>query len=418
MKTQNALRIISAASIGTILEWYDFSLFAFLTPLLASLFFPHENKFTALMMTYAIFAIGFFVRPLGAVIFGHLGDRVGRKKALLFSILLMSLPTFCMGLLPTYQQAGLVAPLLLIILRICQGLSAGGEATGAILFALESVSVKNRGFLSGLLWSMTGVGMLLGSFAALCIQHFSQYAWLWRVPFLLGILTGLVGYFVRRRTEESQLFKHVLATGALATFPLWEGIKKYKAEMCHIVGAFILSAMITYMVFIFMPTYAADIIGLPRMTTNIIATITLILVTFLLPLGGYLSDVIGRKNCLRWSALGFVLLSYPLFNLIAKGSLSGFIIAEIIFVILAAGFQGTVTIAMLEQLPTRVRYTVMAVGYNISYSLFGGTAPLVAGYLVKLTGNNAAPGLYLATGALIAIAATNRLRETFRSQLA
>lgn len=413
-----SLRVIAASSIGTILEWYDFTLFAFLTPILASLFFPNQNKFTALMLTYAIFAIGFLARPIGAALFGHFGDRFGRKKTLIVSILLMAIPTFLIGLLPTYHEIGLAAPLLLIILRLCQGLSAGGESTGATLFVMETTSYRHRGFIGGLLWAVVGIGMLLGSFAAMIVTEYSQYTWAWRIPFIFGLFTGLIGYFVRKHTPESVLFEQALEKGTLAKYPLFEGVVTYKIELLRIMGIYVLSAMITYLIYVFMPTYVVSVSNLSLKTATLVTTIALAADILLIPLGGYLSDLVGRTTCFRWSACGFLVLSYPLFYFITYGSLQHLIIAECIFVLLSVGFQGTINAAVIEQVPTAVRYSVVAVGYNLSYSLFGGTAPIVASYIVKLTGDKASPGLYLMFGALIALLATYKMRETYKLPLA
>ena len=419
MKNKTLFRVFLSSSLGTILEWYDFSLFAFLTPLLAIHFFPQEDKFTGFILIYAIFAIGFFVRPIGAALFGHMGDRIGRKKTLIVSILLMAIPTFLIGLLPTYQQIGIWAPLLLILLRLCQGLSVGGESTGALLFVIESGDYKNRGFLGASIWAVVGVGMLLGSFAASIAISYSHYSWSWRVPFLLGIITGIVGYFVRKRTPETILFQNAVQQGKLLKFPLYQGITEHKITLLRIIGIYALSAMITYLIFVFMPTYAANIIGLPLSSVSIISTIGLACVTILVPVGGYISDLIGRKKSLLWPACGFLLMSYPLFVLITQGTLQSFIIAEGVFILLAGWFQGSISTAVIEQLPTSVRFSVSAVGYNIAYSIFGGTAPIVASYLVKLTNNNAAPGLYLSCGALFAVLViVSKMRETRHLSLA
>ena len=412
-----SLRVIAASSIGTILEWYDFTLFAFLTPKLSSLFFPDQNQFTALMLTYAIFAVGFLARPIGAALFGHFGDCLGRKKILIVSILLMAIPTFLIGLLPTYSEIGVAAQILLILLRLCQGLSAGGESTGASLFVMETTTYQHRGFIGGLLWAVVGIGMLLGSFAAMLVTEYSQYAWAWRVPFILGIFTGLIGYFVRKRTPESVLFEQALEKGTLAKYPLFEGVINYKIEFLRIMGIYVLSAMITYIIYVFMPTYVASVSNLSLKVTGLVTTIALAVDTLLVPLGGYISDLVGRKTCFRWSAWGFLLLSYPLFYLITFGGLQHLVIAESIFVLLAVCFRGTINAAVIEQVPTAVRYSVIAVGYNLSYSLFGGTAPIVASYIVKLTGNHAAPGFYLMLGALIALLATYKMRETYKEPL-
>jgi MHS family proline/betaine transporter-like MFS transporter len=416
-KKKISLRVFIASSIGTILEWYDFTLFAFLTPILANLFFPNQNQFTALMLTYAIFAIGFLARPIGAALFGHFGDSIGRKKTLIVSILLMAIPTFLIGLLPTYHEIGMAAPLLLIILRLCQGLSAGGESTGATLFVMETTSYRHRGLIGALLWAVVGIGMILGSFAAMMVTEYAQYTWAWRVPFILGLFTGLIGYFVRKRTPESVLFEQVLEKGILAQYPLFKGVVEYKIELLRIMGIYVLSAMITYLIYVFMPTYVANVSHLSLQTTTLVSTIALAVNTCLIPLGGYLSDLVGRKTCFRWSAFGLLLLSYPLFHLIADGSLEHLIMAECIFVLLGMVFQGTINAAVIEQVPTAVRYSVVAVSYNISYSLFGGTAPLVASNIVKFTGDKASPGLYLMFGALIALLATYKMRETYQLPL-
>ncbi len=413
MQSPSFFRLMSASSVGTILEWYDFSLFAFFTPVFAHLFFPEENKLTGLLLTYVIFAVGFLVRPLGAILFGHLGDRIGRKKTLVLSIVLMSFSTCSIGLLPTYYQIGMWAPILLIMLRLCQGLSAGGESTGAVLFVLESTQKKNKGLISATLWSMTGVGMLLGSTVGSFVLQFGQHDFVWRIPFLFGLVTGVVGYFVRSQIPESSLFKNAEQNNSLVKFPFLTAITQYRRELLITIGLYILSAMITYLIFIFMPSYAANIIGMPLAKTSLMSTLGLLLVTLLVPVGGYLSDIFGRKSILCISAAGFAILSYPLFQLISTGSIENYIIAELCFIFLAANFQGTITVTVFEMLPIAVRYSVAAIGYNISYSIFGGTAPLLATYLVKITGNKSAPGIYLVFGAIIALLAVGA-EKTFR----
>lgn len=402
-------RLITASSLGTVLEWYDFSLFAFLSPVLAKLFFPSHNSLIGLMETYAVFAVGFLMRPLGAILFGHYGDRFGRKNTFVFSIVLMSVATFFIGVLPTYDAISIYAPILLILLRLIQGLSAGGETTGATLFVLESVSLKNRGFIGGLVWGMTGVGMLLGSVAATWVASHTEFSWAWRIPFLLGLLTGLIAYFLRRNATESFMFLTALKENDLKEFPLKNAIDQHKKPILMALGLYILSAMITYLLFVFMPGYANQVLGLSLSDTTRISTITFLLVTLLVPVGGYLSDLVGRKNCLISSALGFVLLSYPLYFYMSHGDIDHFRIAEGFFLVLAACFQGSLTAAIFEMFPTSIRYSVTAICYNLSYAVFGGTAPFVAMYLVDFTNNKAAPGLYLTIGALFALIASIKL---------
>jgi MHS family proline/betaine transporter-like MFS transporter len=404
------LRIIGSSSLGTILEWYDFSLFAFLTPILAKNFFPAQDPGMSTLLTYAIFALGFFVRPIGAVVMGHLGDRIGRKRTLIISILLMTVPTFLIGLLPTYAMIGMTAPILLVMLRICQGLSAGGESIGAALFVMESGNYKNRGFLGAVLWGVVGVGMLAGSFASSAVIAHPQYAWAWRVPFLLGIFTGLISYFVRRRTPDSFYFS---TAARIHRFPLLAGLTTHKVEMLRILGFYSLSAMITYFVIVFMPTYVVKETGLPLAQVAYVGTWALAASTLLAPLGGYLSDLIGRKKCLRWAASGIFILSYPLFCLLTSGSLKNLIIGESIFLTMTICYQGALTAAAIEQLPTAVRYSVIAVSYNIANSIFGGTAPLIASVAASVTGDKAGLAFFLMFGAALAVSSTYRMRETY-----
>jgi MHS family proline/betaine transporter-like MFS transporter len=411
-KNAQFLRIIGSSSLGTILEWYDFSLFAFLTPILAKNFFPPQNPAMSILLTYAIFALGFFVRPLGAVLMGHLGDRIGRKCTLIICILLMTVPTFLIGLLPTYAMAGIAAPIILVLLRICQGVSAGGESIGAALFVMESGNYKNRGFLGAVLWGVVGIGMLAGSCAASAVIAHPQSTWAWRVPFLLGIFTGLIGYFVRKRTPESFYFTD---SSRIHRFPLYAGIKSYKIEMLRILGFYTLSAMITYFVIVFMPAYVVKQTGLPLAQVTYIGTWALAASTLLAPLGGHLSDLVGRKKCLRWAASAIFIFSYPLFCLLTSGSLKNVMIGESIFLMMTICYQGSLTAAAIEQLPTAVRYSVIAVSYNLANSIFGGSAPLLASVAAALTGDKAGLAFFLMFGAALAVISTYRMRETYLS---
>lgn len=363
-----------------------------------------------------VFAIGFFARPVGAALFGHLGDRQGRKKSLLISIVVMAACTFAIGALPSYAMIGPLAPILLILFRIGQGLSAGGESTGATLYAMEAHFNHKRGFIGGLMWGVVGLGILLGSFAALIVLAFPQYTWAWRVPFLLSVITGFIGYFIRRKTMDSMDFQQAVKEKKLIDYPLYHGYRHYKLIMLRIFAVYVLSAMISYLVFIFMPNYASNYLAMPLASVTLISSIALGCTTLLVPLGGYLSDVIGRKKMMRYSALGFFVLSYPLFYLISRGGFSNYIIAEGVFVLLAFSFQGPLNAFVAEQVPLMLRFSVVAVSYNLAYSIFGGTAPVVANYLVTLSNNKAAPGFYLMFGSLLAILATLKVDEGIRPE--
>lgn len=414
-------KLLMSSMLGTILEWYDFSIFAYLTPILSTLFFPKQNASAALIATYSIFAVGFLVRPLGAAFFGHYGDRFGRRKMLVVSLVLISIATTCMGLLPTYQQIGMLAPILLTMLRLIQGFCVGGETTGAISFILESNPKKYRGALGALVWSAVGIGMLLGSFVAMLVlnmhaDHLQQ--WGWRIPFMLGILAGLVGYYIRRNMPESVLFKRAEKSGQLLRSPLLTTLRQYKKQIAQVASLYVLSAMITYLIFVFMPAYASQHFGVSLAEASVITTIAMACVTLFVPVTGWLSDYVGRKPCLLFAASGFAIFSYPLYLFVTTHpSYSHFVIVESCFVLLAILYQGVITATVQEIPATPVRFSVAALGYNFSYSIFGGTAPLVATYLVYLTGSIAAPGLYLAAGGLAAILAIWSLSESSRKSM-
>lgn len=416
-----SLQVILACSAGTILEWYDFSLYAYLAPIISLLYFPHEDSFSALMLTYLIFAVGFIVRPLGAIAFGHYGDKIGRKKILVISIVLMASITCLIGLLPTYDQAGIAAAILLTLLRVFQGLVIGGESTGAGSLVIESAPEKKRGMATALVWASSGVGILLSSVVVtvltILFNHQQMLAWGWRIPFFLGAFTGLIGYFIRKNIPESDCFNSIKNNKKIAKFPLVKAFRFFKRKIMIATGLYSLCAITTYLIFVFMPVYASKNIGLPFDKVMMLNTLTMVLMVMLVPMMGHYSDIFGRRLVLMIGATGFLFLGLPFYFLISHGSFATLIFVQIIFAILTACFQGPISSAVLEMFPTHVRYSAAAFGYNLSYSLFGGTTPLIAVYLIHKFKNNAAPSLYLLLGAFIAVLSITRMHETSKTSL-
>jgi len=421
-KSPAKLTAIFSTFIGTVLEWYDFSIFMFFVPIFAELFFPQSNKIAAYLSMYAIFAISFFVRPLGAAVFGYFGDRLGRKKVLVFSMNLISLSTLAMGLLPTYESIGVFAPILLVFFRILQGFCVGGETTGAASFIIESFPEKKRGLLGSFMWSAVGVGMLLGSLVtSLTIKlmpHDVLYAIGWRLPFVFGMVTGIVGYYFRRKIPEAALFSSIKEKGEVTNLSTIEVIKSNNISLLIIIGLYALSSVITYLVFVFMPVYASSVLGISLGSANVITTIAIASVTFFVPLAGLISDRIGRKPCLYMGSIGFVVFSCPLYFFMASSkSMFSFVLSEIIFVLMATIYQGALTSATQEIPLTTVRYTVTSFGYNVSYALFGGTAPFVITYLSSLLGSNVIPGIYLSIIGVLSFLAVFNMKETYKKVL-
>lgn len=415
-------KTIFSAFIGTVLEWYDFSIFMFFIPIFSELFFPNTNKIASYLSMYAVFAISFFVRPLGAMIFGYVGDHYGRKKALVFSMMLISMSTLMMGLLPTYQSIGVFAPIFLIILRMIQGFCVGGETTGASSFIIESFPKRQRGILGSFMWSAVGVGMLLGSLVTTItikfIPHDLLYAIGWRLPFIFGLITGAVGYYFRKRIPESALFSEIRKNGQITHLSTIEVIKTNKKSLSIIMGLYALSSVITYIVFVFMPVYASSVLNISLDTASVITTIALACSTVGVPFVGYISDKIGRKPCLYLGSISFILLSYPLYSfMVINKSMFSFVCAEVIFGLIAIVYQGSLTSAAQELPNTAVRYTVTALGYNLSYALFGGTAPFVITYLSTVFGSQVMPGIYLSAMGIIAMIAIYNMNETYKKVL-
>ncbi|MEN9917362.1 MAG: hypothetical protein RLY40_1301 [Pseudomonadota bacterium] len=406
MLNKDQKRIFFSACIGTILEWYDFSLYAYLAGIFAQIFFRTLPNL-GLLLSYSVFAIGYLARPLGAVLFGYLGDTQGRKKALSLSVLLMAIATCGIGMLPDYAAIGMSAAFLLLFFRLLQGIAVGGEAFGSACFIVESISSKHTGFYSALIWASSVIGLLMGSFIVfivfLCFQGPLLYRFSWRLPFLIAALSGLIAYYIRARTPETKAFQDLSHQCLIEKFPIQTIFLTYKLLISQLIGLYLLSALITYLVFIFMPVYFTDILGRSRINAHALNTIILLLLIFFDIFFGWLSDRIGRKPIMLTGAIGLMCFSYPLYLMIAHANLFLVIIAQIIFTILAASFQGPLLAFTLDRIPIAVRYTLGSLSYNLAYSIFGGTAPLVAVYLITKTADVAIPGLYLSMSAIIAV---------------
>ena len=265
--TSDQKKVVFSACIGTILEWYDFSLYAYLAGIFAQIFFPALPRM-GLLLSYSVFAMGYLARPLGAAFFGYLGDTRGRKKALSLSVLLMAIATGGMGLLPGYSMIGISAAFLLLFFRLLQGVAVGGEAFGSACFIVESIPSNKTGFFSSLIWASSVIGLLFGSLIVFILfvgfqSHF-LYSFAWRLPFLLATMSGLIAYYIRTRTAETPEFQHLHAQCLIEKFPLKKIFVAYKILIVQLMGLYLLSALITYLIFIFMPVYFTDVLGHSR----------------------------------------------------------------------------------------------------------------------------------------------------------
>jgi MHS family proline/betaine transporter-like MFS transporter len=400
------VRTVTAGAIGNALEWYDFGLFGFFAPVISLQFFPTADPRAALLNTFGVFAAGFLMRPLGAVLFGHLGDRLGRKSALGLSVLFMAVPTALVGLLPTYHQVGLAAALLLLAVRLLQGLSVGGEYVGSMSYLAESAPPGRRGFVSSWCNVSGGVGGLVGSGLAAVLTRVltpEQVAdWGWRLPFLLSIPAGVVSWRLRRSIAESPCFTKVSDAGRVARVPLRESLRSDRGAFLTIAGLSLLASIGWYLPWVWLVTWLDDI-NQPRMpqwealTSSTVAGALLVVLN---PLGGALSDRIGRKPVLLASSVGYLVLSYPLFLWMSRGTFTAALSGQLVSAVLAALYGGASLAAFVELFPTRTRYSGLALSYNLAVAVCGGTTPLVATWLVQATGSTLAPAFYLMAAAL------------------
>jgi MHS family proline/betaine transporter-like MFS transporter len=400
------VRTLTAGAIGNALEWYDFGLFGFFAPVISSQFFPSNDPRAALVNTFGVFAAGFLMRPLGAVMFGHLGDRLGRKWALGLSVLFMAVPTALVGLLPTYHQIGLTAALLLLLVRLLQGLSVGGEYVGSMSYLAESAEPGRRGFDSSWCNVSGGVGGMVGSGLAAVLTRVltpEQVAdWGWRLPFLLSIPGGVASWRLRQSIAESPCFTEVRHAGKVARVPLRESLRSDRAAFLTIAGLSLLASIGWYLPWVWLVTWLDDI-NQPRMpqwealASSTLAGAVLIVLT---PLGGMLSDRLGRKPVILAGSVGYLVLSYPMFLWMSQGSFTAALGGQLLSAVLSALYGGASLAAFVELFPTRTRYSGLALSYNSAVAICGGTTPLLATWLVNVTGSTLAPAFYLMAAAL------------------
>jgi MHS family proline/betaine transporter-like MFS transporter len=416
-------RTVMAGAIGNALEWYDFSLFGYFAPIISSQFFPSADPRAALLNTFGVFAAGFLMRPLGAILFGHLGDRLGRKRALELSVLLMAVPTALVGLLPTYHQVGLVAPLLLLLVRLLQGLSVGGEYVGSMSYLAESAQPGRRGFDSSWCNVSGGVGGLIGSGLATVLTRMltpEQVAdWGWRLPFLLSIPGGILSWRLRLSIAESPCFKEVRHAGQVAPVPLRESLRTDRRAFLTIAGLSLLASIGWYLPWVWLVTWLDDINrpALPQWEALASSTLAGIVLIVLTPLGGALSDRLGRKPVILAGSVGYLVLSYPMFLWMSRGTFTAALSGQLVSAVLTALYGGASLAAFAELFPTRTRYSGLALSYNLAVALCGGTTPLVATWLVNVSGSTLTPAFYLMAAALGTTLAALAMPERARQPL-
>ncbi|EID11392.1 arabinose efflux permease family protein [Mycolicibacterium phlei RIVM601174] len=415
-------RAVTGASIGNVVEWFDFAIYGFLATFIAAKFFPAGNDTAALLNTFAIFAAAFFMRPLGGFVFGPLGDRIGRQRVLALVILLMSAATVLIGLLPTYATIGVAAPLLLLLLRCLQGFSAGGEYGGGAVYLAEYADQRRRGMtITFMAWSGV-VGFLLGSVTVTLLQALLPAAAMdsygWRIPFLIAGPLGLVGLYIRLRLDDTPQFAELSRSEQVAESPLREAVTTSWRPILQVIGLFIVFNIGYYVVFTFLPTYMNKTLEFSKTDSFISITLACVVALVLILPFAALSDRIGRRPMLIAGAVGFIVFGYPLFLLLNSGSLAGAIAAHCGLAVIESIYISVAVSAGVELFATRVRYSGFSIGYNVCVAAFGGTTPYVVTWLTARTGDTLAPSWYLIAAAVISLATVLTLRESAGRPLA
>ncbi|HWC24481.1 MAG TPA: MFS transporter [Flexivirga sp.] len=414
-------RVIVASFIGNFVEWFDYAVYGYLATTIATVFFPSGNRTAALLSTYALFAISFVVRPIGGFFWGSLGDRVGRKNALAFSILIMSGATFCIGLLPSYASVGMLAPALLLAVRIVQGFSAAGEYAGSSAFLVEYAPPSKRGRYAAVVPASTATGLLFGSLlAALMSATLSTdqiHSWGWRVPFLLAAPMGLIGRYIRNKLEDTPEFRELASNDDAVRAPTKELLSSYWRVGVIASGAVLLNAVGFYVILSYLPTYLTEEMGLDETRSFVATTIALLTYVGFIILTGALSDRFGRRRVLLSASALFILFTVPAFMLLASHSFAVIVIVEVLLGAMLTLNDGTLPSFLSELFPTHVRYSGFAISFNLSNALFGGTAPFMATLLISVTHSKLAPAWYLMGAATVSMVAVLLARETAHRNL-
>ncbi|MEZ2389391.1 MFS transporter [bacterium RCC_150] len=415
-------RVITASFIGNFVEWFDYAVYGYLASIISTVFFPASDRQTALLATFGVFAVSFFVRPLGGFIWGHIGDRLGRKQALSLSIVLMSVATFCIALIPGYNTIGVMAPVLLLLVRVVQGFSAAGEYAGASAFLVEYAPAGRRGLYAAVVPASTAAGLLLGSLLAALLSSVLSAdqlnEWGWRLPFLLAAPMGLIGRYIRTKLEDTPAFRELAAAEENAVkAPALAMFKTYRKQLVIATGAVLLNAVGFYVILSYMPTYLSSELNFGAAESFLATTIALVSYIGFIFLTGIASDKFGRKRMLITASVLFVLLTVPAFMLLDTGSFLVIVLIQVLLGGMLTLNDGTLPSFLAELFPTKVRYSGFAVSFNLSNALFGGTAPFMATLLIGLSHNKLAPGWYLVAASIVSLIAVLFAAETSKKPL-
>jgi len=404
-------RTVIAGLAGNVMEWYDFGVYGLFAAAIGSQFFPSRDPSVSLLASFGVFAVGFFARPLGGLVFGHVGDRLGRRAAVVSSVVLMIIPALLMALLPTYEQIGIAAPALLVLLRLGQGLAVGGEYTSSMVLLVEEAQPSRRGLVGSFAPFGAVGGLLLGSAVGATITAIipekDVAAWGWRLAFFSGLLIGLCVFIVRRRLPPDAV---IIANEEARKSPILEAFSTQWPTILKVVGLNLVNGIGFYLCFVYISTWLEQIDHVSSSTALMLNSIALSVMMLATPFTGALSDRIGRKPVLIFGTASMAILAWPLFWLLTYPHIPAIVAGQCGFALLLSCFFGAGPAFMVEAFPKHVRCSGLSVGYNLALSIFGGTVPMVAVFLTTATNYPLAPSLYLALAAAISCSMTAVIR--------
>jgi MHS family proline/betaine transporter-like MFS transporter len=401
---------ILAAAVGNFVEWFDYGIYGFLAVTIATVFFPSENPATQIISVLGVFGLGFLIRPLGGLYFGAAADKLGRKRVLVFTVLIMSAATFLIGVLPTYAAIGVWAPGSLLVLRLIQGFGAGGEVGTSMVISSEYAPPKRRGFVGSMIQLSSFVAFVLGSVLVLiltvALPAGGLASWGWRIPFLIALPLGLLGLYLRLRIEETPQFQALREHENTSVAPNREVFKRATGAMFVAAGLTATTAVGHWLLLTYMTSYLSATLGFTSLQAILITTVGVASACVAIPLAGLASDRFGRKRMLIVSTVLLAVFVYPCFLLFASGPVALAILGIVLFGMLVGLFDGGLTATLAEMFLTRYRTAGISLPYNISAAVFGGGVPYAAAALVQLTGNNQAGAGLVIIAALISLVAT------------
>lgn len=401
-------------SASTIVEWYDFMLFAYLTPIFAHNFFPTFDKYTGILMTFGVFAAGFFMGPIGSVVMGSIGDRLGRKVALVISVVIMIVPMLAIACLPVYTSIGLLAPIILILMRLIQGFSIGGSYGGVMVFMIESAKPNRRGFVASFATMSSGTGVFIASLVIMVLSGMlpegSLADWGWRIAYLIGVLLAIMALVMRLSIPESAAFKKLQRQGELSVTPVRSMLKKQRKPLLFAISLSAYGNIAYYLVLSYLETHFIDLGYTQFFSLSVIVFFSLVF-SFSAPLWGMISDSIGRKPLIKLAVFMYIFCSYPAFMIMDMGT-TYLIISITVLIIPLMAIWGSYGAAAPELFKAKYRYSGNALSYNIGNSFFGGTIPFIATLMIVIFGGVTAPSWILIISSIIMIPILYYMPET------